>query len=731
MDISQAVLDANSFPEFNPMQLSALKANPFEGNLIISSPTASGKTIIAELCALHSIMNNKRKVIYTCPLRALASEHYNDFKRKYAKEQGIRITISTGDLDSSSSYLQDYDLIFTTYEKLDSLIRHRAEWLSAVGLLMIDEVHELDSNRGATLEVLITKMLSLNPKLQLLALSATIPNAKEIAKWLNAKLVESDFRPVKLREGIYFNEEIIFDEKKKQKEIIDSYKEPLHSIVKNTLELKNKQALIFANTRKRAESIAKNLAPLTEKMLIEREKAHLKRKSAEALNVLEAPTEQCALLASLIEKGIAFHHAGLLQKQREIIEELFKSNCIKIISATPTLASGVNLPAFRVIIPSLYRYEETYGQQRIPVREYKQMSGRAGRPKFDTSGESILIARSEDEVDELFENYVNGKIEEITSKLGIAPLLRMHVLSAISDNFIFDLDSMEKFFSKTFYAHQYKNLSELFVKIQEIISELQEIGFVESDAKSIKATKLGRRVSELYLDPISAYKIILALQQQRKKYGELFYLYALANTSEFTPLISAQKEKQAELYELAEEQKTHLPVDFDKEQYQDPDILKKFSTSLLLQDWVDEISEQSLTKTYNIQPGILHSKLRIADWLLYSALELAKLLGTEQHFSNLQKLRKRMEAGIKEELIALCEVRHIGRVRARRLFSNNIKGIGDLKGAPFESISRILGSAVAAKVKEQLGQEAQIPEEFRKSKKSETEGAGQKALNEF
>src|SRR3989338_3651770 len=373
MDISQAVLHANSFLEFNPMQLSALKANPFEGNLIISSPTASGKTIIAELCALHSIINNKRKVIYTCPLRALASEHYNDFKRKYAKEQGIRITISTGDLDSSSSYLQDYDLIFTTYEKLDSLIRHRAEWLSAVGLLMIDEVHELDSNRGATLEVLITKMLSLNPKLQLLALSATIPNAKEIAKWLNAKLVESDFRPVKLREGIYFNEEIIFDEKKKQKEIIDSYKEPLHSIVKNTLELKNKQALIFANTRKRAESIAKNLAPLTEKMLIEREKAHLKRKSAEALNVLEAPTEQCALLASLIEKGIAFHHAGLLQKQREIIEELFKSNCIKIISATPTLASGVNLPAFRVIIPSLYRYEETYGQQRIPVREYKQM----------------------------------------------------------------------------------------------------------------------------------------------------------------------------------------------------------------------------------------------------------------------------------------------------------------------------------------------------------------------
>ena len=127
METEKAVLKANSFKEFNPMQCSVLKKNWKEKNLVIASPTASGKTIIAEIATLHSIISKKQKVIYTCPLRALATEHYNDLKKKYSKQLGIRMALSTGDLDSSSKYLSNYDLIFTTYEKLDSLIRHRVE----------------------------------------------------------------------------------------------------------------------------------------------------------------------------------------------------------------------------------------------------------------------------------------------------------------------------------------------------------------------------------------------------------------------------------------------------------------------------------------------------------------------------------------------------------------------------------------------------------------------------
>ncbi|MBI5872190.1 DEAD/DEAH box helicase [archaeon] len=210
VNIEQLVLSANNFLDFNEVQKKALKKHWNSKNLVISSPTASGKTIIAELCALNSILEKKRKVVYTCPLRALASEHFNDWKAKYSKGQKIRMALSTGDFDSSSNYLQNYDLIFTTFEKLDSLLRHNAEWLSSIGLLIIDEIHELDSERGPCIEMVASKLRQLNPKVQILALSATIPNSRQIAKWLNAELVESNYRPVKLKEGVYFNEAIHF-----------------------------------------------------------------------------------------------------------------------------------------------------------------------------------------------------------------------------------------------------------------------------------------------------------------------------------------------------------------------------------------------------------------------------------------------------------------------------------------------------------------------------------------
>ncbi len=210
MNIEREVLALNSFKSFNPLQKKALKKDIFSKNVVVSAPTASGKTIIAELCALNTIINKKKKVIYTCPLKALASEHFNEFKKKYSKPLNVRVALSTGDLDSSSKHLANYDLVFATNEKVDSLIRHRANWLSSVGLLVVDEVHELDSDRGATLEMVISKLLSIVPSIQLLALSATIPNAKEIAEWMKAELIESSFRPVELREGILLDSVLHF-----------------------------------------------------------------------------------------------------------------------------------------------------------------------------------------------------------------------------------------------------------------------------------------------------------------------------------------------------------------------------------------------------------------------------------------------------------------------------------------------------------------------------------------
>jgi helicase len=699
MDVEKTALKLSGIPSFNPMQAKALGNGCISKSAVVSSPTASGKTLLAELAALNSIMNRKRKVIYTCPLRALAAEHFAEFKARYSKGLGIRVGLSTGDLDSSSSYLQKYDIILTTFEKLDSLLRHRADWLASIGLLVIDEVHSLGTDRGPTIEMAVTKLRQMNPELQILALSATIPNCREMAEWLKAELVESNYRPIPLKEGVFFNGEATYKKGKKEK---FGLKEPIKAVIKDTLFEKKKQALIFANTRKRAENISAQLATFVEKSLDKKERAALEKESQSILTSLEQPTEQCRKLAGLVSRGVAFHHAGLLQNQRTIVEQAFKSNCIKMISATPTLAAGVNLPGHTVIIPSLYRYT-AMGMVRIPVSEYKQQIGRAGRPKYDTEGRSLVVARSESERDELMGEYVNGRIEAAESKLGVEPVLRMHMLALIASGFVFDLASAESFFGKTFYALQFGEMKMLFRKLQSVLQQLEEMGFVESDEKGIKATPLGNRVSELYLDPQSAFDLINGLKATAK-FTPFSYLFLLSSCSELMPWLSVPKSNEAGLWEQVQLRKLETPIDLDREMFFDLNLLKKFNTATMVEHWIEEAREQTIMVDFKTQPGILHAKLNVCDWLCYSCLELAKLLQLQQHFGPLSKLRKRLKYGVREELLFLTEVRYIGRVRARKLWRSNIRTVAQLKKANRADLAKILSPGIAAKVKQALGQ---------------------------
>ncbi len=699
MDIEKQVLRLSDITKFNPMQKAALKVDWRNKSLVVSAPTASGKTLLAELASLNSIIDKKRKVIYTCPLRALATEHWSEFKRRYSKPLGIRAALSTGDFDSSSKYLQKYDLVFTTVEKLDSLLRHRADWLGSVGLLVVDEIHMLGSDRGPTLEMAVTKLRQLNPELQVLALSATIPNCREIAEWLNAELVESDYRPVPLREGVFFNGRAKY--KKGKKETFE-LKEPIKAIVKDTLFEKRKQVLVFANTRKRAENISAQLASFVEKSLSPKERAALKKESQSILSALEQPTEQCRRLSQLVSRGVAFHHAGLLSKQRTLVEGAFKSNCLKMISATPTLAMGLNMPSHTVLIPSLYRYT-AIGMVRIPISEYKQFSGRAGRPKYDKEGRSLVLARSESERDVLFDEYINGQIEPAESRLGFEPVLRMHMLALIASNFVFDLASMGQFFKKTFYAKQFGEMQALFEKLQSVLLQLQEMGFIEADEKHIKPTPIGTRVSELYLDPLSAFEMINALKKPAR-FSPFSHLFLLSNCSELMPWLSVPKAREAGLWEQLQLRKKEMPVNIDKEMFFDLNLLRKFNTALMLEQWIEESREQAIMLEFKTQPGILHAKLSICNWLCYSALQLARLLEMESHYSPLSKLKKRLKHGIREELIFLSEVKHIGRVRARRLWRYNVKTVAELKKIDKADLSRVLGEEIAKKVKLALGQ---------------------------
>ncbi|RLI30736.1 hypothetical protein DRO51_04660, partial [Candidatus Bathyarchaeota archaeon] len=286
-DEQKTILLKLGYKELYPPQEEAIRKGVLEGKgFVLASPTASGKTLIAEFCALKHILEKNGKVIYLVPLRALASEKYDDFLKytsiKKPNGRNIRVAISTGDYDTSDPQLGKHDIIIATNEKVDSLLRHRAEWLKEVTLVVADEIHLLrDADRGATLEFTLTALKRFNPNLQILALSATIGNVEEIAEWLKANYVVMDWRPVPLREGVVWFDEVLFRDGDARKiELVhqNSAISLAYEVVKN-----GGQALIFVDTRKNTISIAQKLSPLIRKLLSKGELRSLKLVSEQIL----------------------------------------------------------------------------------------------------------------------------------------------------------------------------------------------------------------------------------------------------------------------------------------------------------------------------------------------------------------------------------------------------------------------------------------------------------------
>ncbi|MBW3011012.1 DEAD/DEAH box helicase [Candidatus Woesearchaeota archaeon] len=211
-DIPEAlfnVISKYNFEDLRPCQEKAINAGLFSGkNLVVCTPTASGKTLIAELSCLKNIIEGKGRAIYIVPLKALASEKYRNFRKAYPY---IRVGLATGDLDSRDEFLNRCDLVIATAEKMDSLIRHKVPWIKEIHTIVVDETHLLnDPGRGPTLEILITILQKVLPQCQIIALSATIGNPKVLAEWLDAELVEDDWRPVELKSGTYLDGELDF-----------------------------------------------------------------------------------------------------------------------------------------------------------------------------------------------------------------------------------------------------------------------------------------------------------------------------------------------------------------------------------------------------------------------------------------------------------------------------------------------------------------------------------------
>jgi len=334
------LLENEGLDQLYPPQEDAIKAGVLDGkNLVLASPTASGKTLVAEICILKHILERNGKAIYLAPLRALASEKFKEFQRyssiKKPSGEHLRIGISTGDYDSSDPWLGRYDIIISTNEKADSLLRHRAPWMNELSLVVADEIHLLtEHERGPTLEVVLTRLTEINPDIQVLALSATVRNAEEVGQWLHAGSVTTDWRPVPLREGIYNLGQLQFNDGS-SRAIQSGTKTPVLDIALDVLS-SGGQALIFTETRRSAVEMGRKAALAVKPRLSKIEERSLNTIAERILSSGEK-TRLGEALASQVSSGVGFHHAGLTGAHRGIVESAFRDGRLKVLAATPTL----------------------------------------------------------------------------------------------------------------------------------------------------------------------------------------------------------------------------------------------------------------------------------------------------------------------------------------------------------------------------------------------------------
>lgn len=686
---------ASGISRLHPPQAVALPHVLAGEHVVLAIPTASGKSLVAYVALVKAALEGRRG-LYIVPLRALAAEKVDDLRA--FSDLGLKVKVATGDLDESDAEIRDADIVVATSEKADSLMRHKSRWMESLGVVVADEVHLMhDPERGPTIEVLLAKLKMANPKAQLIALSATIKNAGEIAEWLKAKLVLSDFRPVLLREGVSEGSYILFADRKKK--MLLERGEPVEALALDSLKGEG-QCLVFVNTRRSAVAEADRLREAVAPTLKPEEKARLAR-VAESAKTGEH-TDLHDRLARCVADGTAFHHAGLAHHQRQAVEAAFKDRLIKVLVATPTLAAGVNLPAKRVIVRDVKRYEANLGQVPIPVLEIKQMCGRAGRPRYDKEGEAILLARSDDEVEQLMEEYVYAEPERIFSKLGTEPALRVHVLAAIATGFVNGEGDLDGFLASTFLAQQ-TNAWDLKGPVDAVLDFLNAHELIKRSGPDLQATALGRRVSELYIDPLTAVRFIEALDLMgKRRLTDRSYLHLISSTPDSATLYMRESEW-GWVQDLVDREADTFLVEDVESSKTDEGFLSEVKTAEVLAYWIDETSLDAICTKFDIGPGDLRTRIDTGRWLLYALREVAKAVDAGP-LPDVVALTRRVVNGVKPELLPLVSFRGVGRVRARSLWAHGIRSPDDVRKKTAPELARV--PLIGPKLAESMRKEA-------------------------
>ncbi|WP_404808424.1 DEAD/DEAH box helicase [Methanobrevibacter smithii] len=664
--------------KFNPAQKAVIESGYLEdkSNYIISIPTASGKTVLGILPALKTILNGGKSV-YAAPLLSIQNEKVKEFKA--FEEHGIKV----GKHPSNS------DLSVMVFESFDALTRFSWNVLREVDTLIIDEFHMIgEYSRGPTLESAITRAKIINPSLRIIALSATLKNIDEIEQWLDGKTVEHDYRPVPLNKEVLDAE--MFNTKNKNDVIV--------KIVEKAIE-DNSQALSFVSTRRFTESLATYVAKKIDKKTTKEQKQKFKQVADKLLEVPKKkgslPTTTCLKLAEAAEKGVVFHHAGLFNEQKEIIEDEFRKGNILMITATPSLMYGVNLPSKYVVIRDHTRWTSN-GPASIPVFDYEQMSGRAGRPQYDDVGYSYLVAKTMDEAFDLEARYVNGEIELTNSKLiDNKDAIYKQIIAQIASSLSKNLDDLNDFFGKTLYGFQMKNNPSMSMfaqdslnwELESALEFLLQNGIIRATPEGLKTTDFGNLIAKSNYAVETAVKIKEYVSTM-EKLNPAEMIYALAETPDL-PLISFKGRKSKDPVRDKLSECGLFAVDIGNPE----------ATAVSLIEWIDERNEYEIENAYNVYSASTRRSAYEASRLVKFAKNTLEVLGNYSNLKDMDYLSARLYYGVKEDIIPLVVgVKRLGRKRARLL----MKTFGDnLSEASEKDLQKVegIGPKLAGKVK--------------------------------
>ncbi|AUX09690.1 superfamily II helicase [Halalkaliarchaeum desulfuricum] len=637
-----------------PPQRAAVEAGICDGNnLVAAIPTASGKTLIAEL----AMVTADGPSLYMCPLRALAREKHETFDAL----PGVDAGLATGEYDSPAEELATYDIVVATSEKVDSAIRNGASWVDDLACVVVDEVHLLGSDRrGPTLEVTVATLRRRAPEAQLVALSATVANPEDVAEWLDADLVESTWRPVELRTGVYADGRVAFDDGAVQpvdagsETVADAPEERAHEqptkatsrLIEETVG-NGGQALSFVRSRREAETLAERFA---RSGIAERHTTGGNDSAvADEIRAIDG-TATGERLADCVRSGVAFHHAGLGSEHRAAVETAFRNREIACLCATPTLAAGVNLPARRVVVRDLKRYTGS-AMEWLPVLEVHQMCGRAGRPHLDPYGEAVLVGDC-DSPEELTRRYVEGDPEAVASNLADRSSLRTHTLSLVATGFADTPREILDRFDGTFYASRTPS-PDLSGDVATVIEDLAEMELVRASGTSadarLSATELGTQVSRQYVRPETGTRIVRGvetigrMQTDGGSVTQLTALEVVCDTTDMQDTYLGNRER-ADMYRFARRRSEELTTgmndadDFER-------WLESVKTARILAEWIDGASVETLVESYRIGPGDLESRVSRAEWLLGAGDAIAGVVGVDTPIfeSTRQELVERQE----------------------------------------------------------------------------------------